>query len=132
MRKICLIMAVAVAACCALSGCKNESKKKDRSEANDMFQRITALASHFSVKIEHAPDSAAWAELSRQFEDSLDRISLSYPPDTDLLLTEGQNDTIHTMLQEFISMKNRRIDEILHPVVETDSVASDSLADVSQ
>ena len=61
------------------------------------------------------------------FEDSLDKINFSYPPDTDLLLTEGQNDTIHSMLQTYIKDRDSRIHEILHPVVIADSIDTDSI-----
>lgn len=126
MRKIAYLIGLLVLSV-AFAGCAKENKKKDRSDANDMFRRITALASSFTYKMEQAPDSATWVELTRQFEDSLDRINFSYPPDTDLLLSEGQNDTIHTMLQQYMAMRDRRIDEILHPVVAADTIPSDSV-----
>lgn len=110
-----------------VGGCSKETKKKDRSDADEMFKRIISLTSSYIAKIELAPDSAEWVELCRQFEDSLDRINFSYPPDTDILLTEGQNDTIQDLLKEFIVVRDKKINEILYPVVLTDSIESDSL-----
>lgn len=111
----------------AISGCKQESEKKDRSSADDMFRRIISLTERFTKKVDAASDSSEWAGICREFEDSLDKISFAYPPDTDLLLTEGQNDTIQTLLQNYINMRDIRIHDLLHPVSEIDSLAADSV-----
>ncbi len=121
MRKTVNVIAMFLVAI-AVAGCAQENKKKDRSGADEMFRRITSLTSNYTTKMAEAPDSAAWSKLCTQFEDSLDKISFAYPPDTDLLLTEGQNDTIHTLMQKYIKERDSRINAILHPVVETDSV----------
>lgn len=100
----------------------------DRSNASEMFERICKLAKDYTDKVEEAQDSAAWAMACIDFEDKLDKISFSYPPDTDLLLTEGQNDTIHSLMQEYVKSRDGRIHEILHPIVQMDSLAdTDSL-----
>lgn len=109
-------------------GCKQENHEKDRSAADEMFSRIIRLTSNYTSKLAEISDSAEWAKLCNEFEDSLDRINFSYPPDTDLLLTEGQNDTIHSMLQMFIKDRDNKIQEILHPVVLVDSIGMDSLS----
>ncbi len=108
-------------------GCTSEKQKKDRTEAEDMFRNISILVSHFTTKVETAPDSASWAKVCVEFEDSLDKISLSYSPDTDLLLTEGQNDTIQSLIQAYLTAKNSRINEIMHPVVEEDSISDSTV-----
>ncbi|MDE6650686.1 MAG: hypothetical protein K2K45_12230 [Muribaculaceae bacterium] len=114
-------------AAAVLAGCTSEKQMKDRSDADDMFRRISALVENYTDKVSAAGDSAAWVQACVEFEDSLDRISFSYPPDTDMLLTEGQNDTVFALMQEYIKARDTRIGEILHPVVESDSIA-DSLA----
>lgn len=108
-------------------GCKQENREKDRSAADEMFSRIIRLTSNYTSKLAEISDSAEWAKLCNEFEDSLDRINFSYPPDTDLLLTEGQNDTIHSMLQMFIKDRDNKIQEIQHPVVLVDSIGMDSV-----
>ena len=110
-----------------LAGCSQEKQKKDRSDADDMFRSISALVENYTGKVASAPDSASWAQVCIEFEDSLDRISFSYPPDTDMLLTEGQNDTVFALMQEYSKTREDRIGELLHPVIESDSIA-DSLA----
>lgn len=109
------------------SSCAQESKKKDRSEATDMFRRITALTRNYTSRLSEATDSASWAEVCKEFEDSLDKINFSYPPDTDLLMTEGQNDTIHEAMLAYIDMREKIIHDILRPALPVDSLQIDSL-----
>lgn len=108
-----------------LAGCKSESKEKDRSDADKMFARICKLTKEYTEKLSEAPDSATWAEVYNEFEDKLEKISFSYPPDTDLLLTEGQNDTIQNLLEEIVKVKKEKIHDILHPFVECDSLLNE-------
>lgn len=105
-------------------GCTKEKKQKDRSEASDMFYRICMLTKEYTEKLNDAPDSSSWALACAEYEDKLDKISFSYPPDTDLLLTEGQNDTIHSLMLDYIKARDGRIKTILHPKVEVDSLSS--------
>lgn len=123
-----IFIALVVVAVFGTSGCTKEKQKQDRSDATQMYERICKLTKEYTVRLESAPDSADWAAVCSEFEDKLDKISFSYPPDTDLLLTEGQNDTIHTLMQEFVKVREERIHGILHPVLELDSLATnDSL-----
>ena len=127
MKKI-LIIAMMAAGCIYLSGCRQEKKDMDRSKASEMFERICKLTRDYTGKVEQAQDSAAWAAACIDFEEKLDKISFSYPPDTDLLLTEGQNDTIHSLMQEYVKSRDVRIHEIMRSVLEIDSLADmDSL-----
>lgn len=109
-----------------LASCSSEKQKKDRRDADDMFGKINALISDYTLKVSEAKDSASWAEACSEFEEKLDKVNFSYPPDTDILLTEGQNDTIQSLLQEYVNARDIRIRDILHPKIENDTI-SDSL-----
>lgn len=111
-----------------LAGCHAENRVIDRNDANDMFQSITTLTKKYTAKMSSVSDSAEWAVLCTAFEDSLDKINFRYPPDTDLLLSEGQNDTIMSLMQEYIKVRDSKIDKIMHPVIVTDTI--DSIAKV--
>ncbi|MDE6637987.1 MAG: hypothetical protein K2K32_07110, partial [Muribaculaceae bacterium] len=104
-----------------------EKQNKDRRGAADMFWKIRSLVSDYTKKVSEAKDSASWADACSEFEEKLDKINFSYPPDTDILLTEGQNDTIQSLIQEYVNARDLRIHELLHPIIEADSIA-DSLA----
>ncbi len=103
------------------AACRKESKVKDRGAAHDMFEHIVGLTESYITKVNAAKDSAAWAAVCTEFEDSLDRVVFTYPADTDLLLSEGQNDTIVSLMQTYVKTRDRRIRSILHPVVPADT-----------
>ncbi|MDE5849922.1 MAG: hypothetical protein K2H38_07255 [Muribaculaceae bacterium] len=127
--KKCVLMALLASVCIGVAGCAQEKKKKDRSQATEMYERICKLTEDYTDRLQNAPDSADWASVCSEFEEKLDKITFSYPPDTDLLLTEGQNDTIHLLMQEYVRMREVRIHGLLHPQVETDSLPeTDSLS----
>ncbi len=111
-----------------IAGCTKENKHKDRSDAKEMYERICELTKEYTMKLAESPDSLSWADACTEFEDKLDKINFSYPPDTDLLLTEGQNDTIHSLMVEYVKTRDERIHNILYPKIEVDSIGdSDSV-----
>lgn len=131
MKKLFVIAFISISLGC-FWGCKPEKNIKDRSEATEMFGKMCKLTKEYTERLTDAPDSAAWALLCSEYEEKLDKISFGYPPDTDLLLTEGQNDTIHSLMLDYIKARDGRIHDILYPVVELDSLAdADSIIDVA-
>lgn len=138
MKKIIVIAILTIGGICGF-GCSQEKKTYDRSDANEMFGKICNLTKEYTGKLTESPDSSTWAATCAEFEDKLDKINFSYPPDTDLLLTEGQNDTIHALMLEYINARDERIHNILHPIIEIDSISdfdsayvAESVSDVSQ
>lgn len=127
-----VILVVIAAVCIGIFGCSKENNNKDRSQAEDMFANICSLTKDYIKKLSEAPDSASWASVCSDYEEKLDKINFSFPPDTDLLLTEGQNDTIHTLMQEYVNMRDTRIHEILYPKVELDTLATSDSALVTE
>lgn len=108
-------------------GCRTESKKIDRSDASEMFARISHLTETYSKKLTSVSDSTSWANVCKEYEDSLDKINFSFPPDTDLLMTEGQNDSIHKLMEEYVRIREEKIFDILHPYVPADTIPVDSV-----
>ncbi|MDE6341358.1 MAG: hypothetical protein K2K93_03490 [Muribaculaceae bacterium] len=109
------------------SGCTPEKKSKDRSAGDDLFRHTVALAERFALRMENTPDSVSVSDLYVEFEDSLEKLNFSYPPDTDLLLTEGQNDTIHDRLMRLIEVRDERLQTFMRRSMPADTIPSDSL-----
>lgn len=118
----------AVALLFGIAACGSREKVKDRSDAGSLYQQILSLTEEYTKKISAAGDSASWAILCAEYEDRLDKVNFSFPSDTDLLLTEGQNDTITDLIMDFIKIRDERIESIMHPVVVGDSISQDSVA----
>lgn len=126
MRSLLYIVLAAVMSLAAV-GCGNGKKVKDRTEAHELFDAVTTLTKSYTSKIAAASDSAVWATLCEEYEDSLDKVNFSFPPDTDLMLTEGQNDTITTLIATYVRVRDERIHSLLHPVEPSDSTPTDSI-----
>ena len=138
MKNTIFIAVISIASLCIV-GCSKEKKYVDRSDAKKMFERICKLTSDYTEILANSADSSGWAKAASEYEEKLDKINFSFPPDTDLLLTEGQNDTIHSLMLAYIKARDERIHEILYPVVEVDSlgdgdsiIVSETAASVSQ
>lgn len=120
-----------IAALCLLtfgtSGCSGGKYSEDRSSADSLFQAVTSLTGEYTVKIAAARDSAEWAAIAKDYEDRLDKVNFSLPADTDLLLTEGQNDTIYQMTEAYIAARDARITTIMHPKASVDSIPDEEL-----
>lgn len=123
MRKI-WVLAALIAVGLSATSCSKETKSKDRSNAKDMYERICQLTEEYTEKVADSPDSASWAATCAEFEDKLDKVNFNYPPDTDLLLTEGQNDTIYSLMLAYLEARDGRIHRILHPVALNDTIVS--------
>ncbi len=123
MRNIVVAAALVAVGMIAIS-CSKETKSKDRSNAKEMYEQICKLTKDYTEKVADSPDSASWAASCAEFEDKLDKVNFNYPPDTDLLLTEGQNDTIYSLMLAYLEARDGRIHRILHPVALTDTIVN--------
>lgn len=120
-------MVLAAVMSLAAVGCGNGKRVKDRTDAHELFDAVTTLTKSYIAKIAAASDSAVWATLCEEYEDSLDKVNFRFPPDTDLMLTEGQNDTITTLIATYVRVRDERIHSLLHPVEPSDSIPTDSI-----
>lgn len=85
----------------------------DQQEANDQSDRLyhasLSLIAAYTDSLRLASDSAAVNETFQRFQQELDSLNQSVPPDTDLLLTEGENDTIYMRLTTLREIYNSRL-----------------------
>ena len=79
-----------------LSSCggSTEGEESRPPEARKLYVDIWRLTKAYVDSIRMAPDSAAAEGAFERFNARLDTVNFSVPPDTDLLLTEGENDTV--------------------------------------
>lgn len=111
-------------------GCSGGKHTEDHSEADSLFQAVTSLTEEYTSKVATATDSAEWAAITSEYEDKLEKINFRLPADTDLMLTEGQNDTIFRLTEAYMAVRDARITAILHPVAPVDSLPNEDLVNV--
>ncbi len=127
MRSLFYIALGAVVASCVAS-CESGGKDKDREEANELYEAMKSLTITYIAEVSAAPDSATWARLCSEYEDSLVKVNFSFSPDTDLLMSEDQNDTITLLMDNYVKTRQEKMQSILHPAAPVDSIAADSIA----
>lgn len=101
--------------CCGLFllSCESREKKETRQFANQLFDKSVSLFLEYQQKYKSAPDSLAVDSLSEIFEKQLVEINFSFPPETDLKLTEEENDSLFELARKLILIKNERLKELV-------------------
>ncbi|MCM1377124.1 MAG: hypothetical protein NC097_05535 [Clostridium sp.] len=85
---------------------KSEVQRADFSDG--LYQESVELAREYILKIKNAPDSASVDSLMARYQDIIDSLNFQYPPDTDMKLTEGQNDTLTILSAKLVKTYNTR------------------------
>lgn len=130
MKTMGYIPAVIVAAG-LLAGCSAPGDNENEREAGDLFRESYALIKSYTDSLAKAPDSAAVASLSEHFENKITRLNFKYRADTDLEMTEQENDTLAVMLERYVIARDSRLEKLhlanaaVEGKAETDSVGSD-------
>lgn len=108
--------------------CEKKKEAVDRREADSLYSRTIGLIGSYSDSIATAPDSVSVSTLFARFNERLSELNFTVKADTDLLLTEGQNDTLTERLTALRSLRDSRLRSISQP----DTTASDSLKQLKQ
>ncbi|MBD5289094.1 MAG: hypothetical protein HDS26_00220 [Bacteroides sp.] len=115
---------------CYMSGCRNESEKNRTGEARALFEASAAMIRSYTDSLRVAKDSASVQELTDHFENAIAKLNFSYPPDTDVALSEYENDTLAMLIDRYLEARQSRLKE-LHlatVAVKTESEPNDSIA----
>ena len=96
-----------------LTGCGGGSDDESRpSDVKLLYHSIVRLAHVYADSIRMAPDSATAVGAFERFNARLDTINFSVAPDTDLQLTEGENDTIYLNLMAVRRIYDRKLSQL--------------------
>lgn len=120
------IIGLAMMAGILAAGCGGGGEKKGDAAADDLFRKSVALTELFTKKMTTAKDSAAVDSLLTLYRDSIDAINFQYAPDTDLHLTEGQNDTLFRLQRLLLDAAGRHLAP--PDTTSTDSIRTDTIA----
>lgn len=123
MKRIDILVAVALTSILSIS-CSHKDEDTLRPAARELFVQTRSLLSAYSDSIVHAADSASLARIDQHFQERLTSINSSVPPDTDMHLTQGENDTIYQLTRKYVILRNRRNSVIMRgPQQPADSAA---------
>lgn len=107
-----------------LSFCLLSCSKKDISEndvaAHDLFAHSSSMIIDFTNQLKNSSDSAMVDSINELFERKIVEINFVYPANTDLKLTEQENDSLFYLLQNYRKLKEEKY--ILFSIHEPDSI----------
>lgn len=110
MSRIWLIVLLAVCACGHTSTSDEEAERPV--DALRLYSTTCRLVNIYADSIRNAPDSASAIVAFEHLQSELDSLNFSVEPDTDLLLTEGENDTIYMNLMAVRKIYDRRLEQL--------------------
>ena len=102
-------------------GVKEEEVEDDDTDL--LYHSTLKLTKIYADSIKMATDSATASGAFSRFNAELDSLNFRVRPDTDLLLTEGENDTIYANLmtvRKIYDRKMKELGEIPRQEVETE------------
>lgn len=123
---IILLALPALLAIAVSGGCKGDNKDTDHAMAAQLFGKSASLISLYTDSIRNAKDSAALKRMANDFDERLAKINFQFPADTDLHLTEQENDSLIKLLDTLVAVRKDR-EKFLDVELRRDSVAQDSV-----
>lgn len=97
--------------------CGRSHQEGENSEAFQLFSAIRELNMKYIDSLVVAKDSNQVNKLTQTYEERMVKINFSYSPDTDLLMTEGQNDTIVALTSRFALIRDSLLYRFSNPIL---------------
>lgn len=103
--------------------CRHHSNSEVTDAADMLFKKSQSLVLSYIDSMSQAPDSASFHTLIRNFDNKMTALNYEFPPDTDLALSEEQNNILIKLYSRFERVKQHR-DSVINNNIPIDSVAS--------
>lgn len=118
--------AAAVASLCVLPACRNSGENHDHAVAEQLFQKSLRLIELYTDSMKNVSDSASYRRMKNDFDEKLAKVNFQFPADTDLHLTQEENDSLAKILDKFVKL----VKEKGEGLNANDSIPLDSVAPV--
>lgn len=92
-----------------LFSCIKKEDNDTSDEARDLFSLSADLIIDITDMIKTAGDSIQVDSLSQLFEKRITEINFAFPPETDMKLTEQENDSIFKLIESLRSVKKDKL-----------------------
>lgn len=115
MRSLLAIIIATALAIGIFTACR---EKKDNSQeilAQSMYEKTAEVLKRNTDSLRVARDSASVDSIYEACRIHLENLNFSYPADTDLLLSEGQNDTLALLTSKIAKARHARLYHFAHP-----------------
>lgn len=117
----------------SLIGCARKPNKNSHIHAAQLFEKSLVLLRAYTDSLSIAKDSAHVESLARAYESKINAINFEFPPETDLRLTQEENDSLIKLTDRLVATRRDRLKYFASP--KNDSIplshtsnAKDSIA----
>lgn len=111
-----------------LCACNGNRNHENNEAARQLFLKSKHLTEEYIDSIQHAADSVAVSRMVENFNIKLTTVNYQFPADTDLDLTEEENDSLIRMFTRFSDTVENRLKGFAPKKESPDSIAKDSIA----
>lgn len=103
-----------------ISSCEKKAHQFVNQSSVQLFNESASLINEYITKIQVSKDTAELDSLLDLFDKKLIDINFSYPPDTDLKMSEQDNDSLYRLLKELRQQRDRKL-QVFKIKLEKDS-----------
>ncbi len=108
MRKLRILRTLPVLLPIALSACTAKDNSHDHDMAAQLFDKSVALLNTYIDSLKVAPDSTEVERLMIHYDVKIASLNFEFPANTDLNLTEEENDSLIRMTQRMVRIRHER------------------------
>lgn len=88
--------------------CKKKENNPDFTFAHNLYESSVELYSAYIDSLVNTTDSASFYRLTEEFEKELTDLNFNFPPSTDMMLTEQENDSLIKLSDKYVKIKKER------------------------
>lgn len=103
-----------------MMACQQKRETDNGVDATQLFNQSAELMIEMTNQIRNATDSSMIDSLSKLYEKRVIDINFSFPPQTDLKLSEQDNDSLFKLANQLLETKSLKLKGL--SIVEPDSV----------
>lgn len=123
------ILAIVILGMTFMFSCHGNKNQGNHEVARQLFMKSMYLTEEYIDSLENAKDSASVSMMVEHFNLKITTVNYQFPPDTDLDLSEEENDSLIRMFKRMDSIVNKKL-KYFAGQLANDSIHSDSITSV--
>lgn len=105
------------------SSCNEKKDGSLRNDARDLYIESLKITNIYIDSIFNSKDSTTLLSLCSRYDEALTKLNYKYAAGADYKISEGENDTLITMSDRLIFLRDSLLDAFAHPlIIRTDSI----------
>ncbi len=96
-----------------ISSCRRVENNTDRESATRLFELSERLIRTYSDSLQLASDTTALLRIEKSLTDKMAKVNFQFPPNTDITLTEEENDSLAHMMERFREKYDMKMKEMI-------------------